>query len=437
LKRNHRFTASLVRVSTAIASLALTFASNGATIHLKRYVAIKAPKPGAVAMAKAQVSGMGTVQSNNTLPLWLYGTESSRDGTFYTGVIVGKNPFFGGGKTSVPTVLVPVFIVTNSVVTDIDLNGNFAVTSGKTVFDPNAHDKTCLAAPNDVPTKLVQESPLFNNAVYSFGGTYVGTTQYVDAQQRGSFWKPIQANDGGYYHLLFDPVTRVPRTVVIDVPADEGASVPGSLFQSPLCDPLGVVDIIWLDAYLENVVIPALKQITPGTLPVFIYKNVVQSVGQPNFADCCIGGYHATTGFPIQTYAVADIDSTGVFGPEGMDTGTLSHELAEWTNDPFVNNATPPWGNIGQVIGCQGNLEVADPLTGTGAPRVVGANGYTYHLQELAFFSWFFGGPSIGVNGWYSNNGTFLTDAGPVCESSSVAPAAVLKKGDWTFFPLK
>jgi hypothetical protein len=43
-------------------------------------------------------------------------------------------------------------------------------------------------------------------------------------------------------------------------------------------------------------------------------------------------------------------------------------------------------------------------------------NGFTYHLQELAFFSWFYGAPSIAVNGWYSDNNTFTSDAGPVCQ---------------------
>ena len=44
---------------------------------------------------------------------------------------------------------------------------------------------------------------------------------------------------------------------------------------------------------------------------------------------------------------------------------------------------------------------------------------YTYHLQEQAFFNWFFGsidgGGVFGLNGWYSNDGSFLTDAGPIC----------------------
>jgi len=84
-------------------------------------------------------------------------------------------------------------------------------------------------------------------------------------------------------------------------------------------------------------------------------------------------------------------------------------------NDPYGDNQVPPWGHTGQQPGCQENLEVGDPLTGTSMPPVTMPNGYTYDLQELAFFSWFFGGQSIGVNGWYSNNGTFLTDAGPAC----------------------
>jgi hypothetical protein len=85
-------------------------------------------------------------------------------------------------------------------------------------------------------------------------------------------------------------------------------------------------------------------------------------------------------------------------------------------NDPYIINGTPAWGHTGQVAGCQNNLEVGDPLTGVEAPRVVMPNGFTYHLQELAFFSWFFGNPSLGIHGWDSDNGTFLTDAGPVCQ---------------------
>ena len=48
-------------------------------------------------------------------------------------------------------------------------------------------------------------------------------------------------------------------------------------------------------------------------------------------------------------------------------------------------------------------------------PPVTGKNGYTYTLQELAYFSYFYGGPSFAADGWYSNNNTLTSDAGPVC----------------------
>jgi hypothetical protein len=64
------------------------------------------------------------------------------------------------------------------------------------------------------------------------------------------------------------------------------------------------------------------------------------------------------------------------------------------------------------VTGCQSNLEVGDPLSGTLITDSL--NGFSYHLQELAFFGWFYHrSPGLGVNGWYSSNGTFTTSAAP------------------------
>ena len=87
-------------------------------------------------------------------------------------------------------------------------------------------------------------------------------------------------------------------------------------------------------------------------------------------------------------------------------------------DDPFDVNPTPPWGLVGIPGFCQNNLEVGDPLEafgGTDYPPIVMPNGFNYHLQELAFFSWFYGAPSVGIHGWFSDNGSFLTDAGPPC----------------------
>jgi hypothetical protein len=50
---------------------------------------------------------------------------------------------------------------------------------------------------------------------------------------------------------------------------------------------------------------------------------------------------------------------------------------------------------------------------GGGAPAFpTAADGTTLDPHELAFFSWFYHQrPSLGVNGWYSSNGTFTTPA--------------------------
>ena len=103
----------------------------------------------------------------------------------------------------------------------------------------------------------------------------------------------------------------------------------------------------------------------------------------------------------------------GEFGASN-DLAVPSHEMDEWANDPYVNNPTPSWGHIGQVSGCQGNLETGDPLTGTvfavNGNTTVGSTNPTYHLQELALFGWFYD-DNIGVNGWYSTRGSFLSGA--------------------------
>jgi hypothetical protein len=183
---------------------------------------------------------------------------------------------------------------------------------------------------------------------------------------------------------------------------------------------MGIIDINLFDLLLNNNVLPALaaRGVNHGTFPIFFLHNLVMSFGDPtNLGNCCVLGYHGTgNADPTQTYSPLDFDSTGLFGVSGLDTAVASHEIGEWMNDPFGNNPTPPWGHTGQVGACQNNLEVGDPLTGVEAPRIAMPNGFTYHLQELAFFSWFYNSRSVGVNGWFSDNGTFLTDAGPPCQ---------------------
>jgi hypothetical protein len=253
-----------------------------------------------------------------------------------------------------------------------------------------------------------QNSPVFKAQNWTWGGTSIGTGQYTDAFQRAEFWK--YANPKG-----IDPkfginlVLKTLKTVTIKVPTADGAT--GSI----TCGNglLGAVNINWLDPYLQKTVIPSLKSqgVSPGTLPVFLLHNVVEYAGTSS--QCCVLGYHNayTTSSGIQTYALADYDNSGAF-TGSSDITALSAEVADWVNDPLTINSTPPWGHTGHVTGCQSNLEVSNPLTGTNFTDK--ADSFTYHPQELAFFSWFYHQkPSLGVNGWYSNHGTFKTPAAP------------------------
>ena len=69
----------------------------------------------------------------------------------------------------------------------------------------------------------------------------------------------------------------------------------------------------------------------------------------------------------------------------------MSHEVAEWINDPFVNNIVPGWSipvNPGYCV--SDLLEVGDPIDSfSNASFPVTLNGKTYHPQDEAYFSWF------------------------------------------------
>lgn len=360
----------------------------------------------------------GAAHGTNLLPVFNYQVVSSRDGNLYDGVIVGANPSTRGedATVSVTAQLVPVILKFHRIGTSVNLTtGVITTSSGDATSDPTVPDTGCFTGSNNVPSKLMRQSPILTAADVNFGGTDVGTTQYTDAVQRGSFWNLI---DRRKYHVLLNPVALTP--LVVDVPAASGLAINTDVFEPffSLCGREGLVDIDFLDAAVLNE-IARRHAINPGTFPMFMVYNAGMSFGDPaKLGNCCAGGYHSINpagplGF--QTYSPFDFDVSGLFITADNDTATASHEVAEWVNDPYLINRTPAWGHTGQVAGCQDNLEVGDPLSGTEAPRIVGKNGFTYHLQELAFFSWFFGNPSFGIHGWDSDNGTFLTDAGPPC----------------------
>ncbi len=307
--------------------------------------------------------------------------------------MVGSSPLqAGAGTTTIPAVIIPVTI-------------KF---SDGTTYDP-AVTSTCST---QTPLSLVQSSPLFNSANYTVGGANVGATQFADYFQRANFWQSTGGGLSPNYHILLS--ASAAPSVQITVPAANGKTAAAG------CGRLGEMDINWFDSYLINTVFPALSStVHPSMLPVFVLENVVMY--ETTATNCCILGYHSgfSSSGALQTYVVADFDTSNSFGST-KDVAAMSHEIGEWLDDPTGNNATPSWGNIGQVSGCQGNLEVGDPLSGSNF-TVTMSNAYVYHLQELAFKSWFFrDSPSTGVNGWYSSRGTLTTPSKP-CNISTTS----------------
>ncbi len=337
------------------------------------------------------------VAAGTTLPMWDYTVTSPIDGNSYTGSMVGRSPFFHGKRTTG----IQVFII--PVIVDMPDGG---------VFDPTAPDPTC--SPAGTAVTLTQQSPIIQPAPFSMGPTAVGTAQYVDAFQRGNFWTNFP--DTGSYHTVLSPVTTL-SAITVTVPSGSGVTCNASLFGG--CGYIGEMDNTSFDSDLQNTIIPALASqgVGPNTLPIFLFYNVWQTQGPPDLTCSTVGGfsYHGAYGSPPQTYSVVNYDTSGVFA--GGNVSIMSHEVAEWMDDPLGTNPTPAWGNVGQVQGCQNNLEVGDPLTGTLFPSVTMSNGFTYDLQELAFFSWFFRqSPSIAVNGWYSDYDTFTSGQSTVCQ---------------------
>jgi hypothetical protein len=385
----------------------------------------------ASALSSASSVHSALSESNNrnspTLPLYNYTVTSSRDGNSYSGTIVGDNPFFNPfGFTRIPSQIVPVIVVTNSVFAGVDSNGNVITAPGVTTFNPSVPDNSCLTPPNDVPLALVQQSPIFNSADFNYGGTDVGFTEATDAFQRANFFKALNFGDASIddnvtYHVLLSPVNTI-SAIVINVPAASGVAYPSAAFGGCPTGTEAIIDIAVYEPALFNAIATTLgaQGVNPGSFPMFATHNVVECEGTgcgtlaANTA-CCILGFHDVSG--QQTIGTADFDTSNIFLSPVPDVSDMSHEVAEWMNDPFTNNPTPPWGHIGQQPGCQNNLEVGDPLTGTLAPPIYNPkNGFTYHLQELVFFSWFYGAPSVGIHGWFSDNDTFTQDAGPVCQ---------------------
>jgi hypothetical protein len=298
--------------------------------------------------------------------------------------IVGTNPADGAATTTIPTVIVPIRVVYQLAGGPVALDGTNVVNA-------------------------VQNSPIFLSSDYTVGGTDLGVTQYGDALQRAQFWQlPGFSQD---YHVLLGAPTIAPTvTVTITTPNQ------GNLYRLSSGGLLGVVTSSFFDAQVRALT----SSYTANTLPVFLTDNVFEG-SNGTISTCCILGYHNSQGPPAataKTWIYAAYTEAGTFrGDVILDVQPLSHEVAEWLNDPFVGalafgflNIIPPAILPGQGGACAINFETGDPLEAPPAVFQQVTNGTAYHLQDEVFLPWYLHTtPSFSVNGWYTLQNTFET----------------------------
>jgi hypothetical protein len=296
-------------------------------------------------------------------PTWVF--SYTYGGKAYNETFIGTAAS-GGASTTVPVYLVPIKIV-----------------YGKTSYDP-----TTVTANGVSIIQNVVNSPVFSSTVdFKTGGVDLGTTQYLDAYQRGNLWGTVSSHTG-YHVLLGAPTIEPVQTVTIPTRN-------GKLINAFGATNLIMANINTFDAAITKL-ITSLK-IPSNALPLFITTQTYLSSGNTT-SGCCIGGYHSVNS-SSQPYAYSTyITNSGAFA---QNVSALSHEIGEWIDDPNTNNAVPPACGSGAV------LENGDPLEGNTnyGDYAYTVGGVTWDLQDLVFLPYFGAPASTSVNGYSTFQG--------------------------------
>jgi hypothetical protein len=308
------------------------------------------------------------------LPTW--SGSFTYQGTKYPYTMIGTNPAKGSATTTINMVIIPLIVKV----------------PGQT-FDPTkAIQKACGTGTAE---GLTLASPIFSNKVtYKQGGTNVGTTQYEDAIQRAEFWTTVKSKAPNYHVLLKYTVAKTQTLSDASGQLNKGT-----------CGNFAGVDINLFDATVQNII--KKLGIKANQFPYIMTYDVFETEG----GECCVLGYHSVTPGGI-VYGTGSYGDVPFEFPHGFtDVVTISHEMGETINDPYIDNGVPLWeSSFAPQYGCSNVLEVGDPLAGLPEAVKVPGNTHQYYVQDLAFEPWFAlvpNGKSTSVNKWYSMYGTF------------------------------
>ena len=344
------------------------------------------------------IGGADVLPTTRTVAHWWGATTDPTDGITYGYNMVGADPDNCSGSACSTTVVVDIVPV-NVSVGGLEFNGSDVVnaTLASPQFSLNDYGST----------------PAATNAGFARGAGGAlsqGLLQLQDATMRSQF----NQTGSSAYHLILNPVVHDPVTLTVPRPA-------GVLLQSGRGVIFGDVSVQWWATQLQKLN-GSLQYVDPTHLVLYLTHDVLLFSGT-NPLNCCIIGFHGAAlvpgndigsvhgqgNQPVQTYAWASYVSAGIYArPNGgvywalQDIHAVSHEIAEWADDPFINNTVQPWLTpTAPQYGCTGWLETGDPVVAIGfamgtntfaqGPNPNGtqsADGY-YHPEDEAFLPWF------------------------------------------------
>jgi hypothetical protein len=343
--------------------------------------------------------GADVLPTTRTVPHWWGSTLDPHNGITYGYNMVGANPNTCSGSAC-------------SVTIEVDITPIIVHVAGRT-YDGDDVLNATLQSPqfgtNDyysTPWATANATNLPRGAGGLLSQNDAGLLQLEDATMRAQFNK----TGSSHYHVILHP--NVLPAVTIDVPANQG-----TLLQSGRGVVFADINISWWSAQIQNLITKA----DPTHLPIYLTDNVLLHIG-PDVFNCCVIGYHGTRAAgsgngssnsngnaKVQTFAWASYLSPGIYArPNGgtdwalQDIHALSHEIAEWADDPFVNNYVEPWLTpTAPQYGCTNVLETGDPVvaigfamgsnvfrTGPNPDGTQSADGY-YHPEDEALLPWF------------------------------------------------
>lgn len=336
--------------------------------------------------------GADVLPTTRTVAHWFGTTLDPNNGVTYGYNMVGADPYNCSGSACDVTI-------------ETDITPLIVVVQGR-VFDGNNVLQATLDSPQFANNNY-STTPAATNISFARGAggalsNFGQGLQLQDVTMRSQF------NMGGNYHLRLNP--HILPAVTINVPQNQG-----TLLQSGRGVVFADVNYSWWASQIKILETTA----DPTHLPLYLTDDVLLFLGN-NIFNCCVIGFHGTKArgnggaksngnAVVQTFAWASYMSPGIFArPNGgvywalQDIHAISHEIAEWGDDPFVNNLVEPWLTpTAPQYGCTNILETGDPVVGIGFAMGTNtfrqgsnpngsqsADGY-YHPEDEVLLPWF------------------------------------------------